>query len=88
MLALRSERFARIAKESSTTQKFQAVFFVAMLVNMAIKANITFSVFMSGGHSTNLLITASYPPTCINTLLSVVILWKIEKNFIELPLEV
>ena len=41
MLALRSERFARSVKESLTIQKCQVEFFVAMPVNMDIRANLT-----------------------------------------------
>ena len=51
MLALRSERFARSVKESLTIQKCQVEFFVAMPVNMDIRANLTltFLVYLSGG---------------------------------------
>ena len=56
MLALRSERFARIVKESLTIQKYQAVFFVAMPVNTVIRANLTLTdERMSSGTYTELL---------------------------------
>jgi hypothetical protein len=44
VLALQSERFARIATENLTKRKCQVVYSVAMLANMVIRANLMLTV--------------------------------------------